>query len=165
VAQWHGMKFNTCIPCPPEPQRCSGGAGASGSEHAWQMLALLPPQRAQGPDPKLICFAEVTHVTFIHTPRPLAPKPSAQRPRLFPPRPLASKPSARRPRLFPPRPLAPKPSARRPRLFPPRPLAPKPSARRPRIFPPRPSPLPPSAPSTLSAPPLGPLASGTAAWL
>jgi hypothetical protein len=38
------------------------------------MLALLPPQRAQGPtDPKLICFAEVTHVTFIHTlgpPRP-----------------------------------------------------------------------------------------------
>ena len=109
--------FNTwCLlpSVPPETQRCSSGAGARGSEHAWQMLAQLPPQRAQGPRPKLIYFAEVTHVTFIHTPRPLAPKPLA---------------------------------------------------RRPRIFPPRPSPLPPSAPSTLFAPPLGPLASGTAAWL
>lgn len=47
--------FNTwCLlpSVPPETQRCSSGAGARGSEHAWQMLALLPPQRAQRPRPQ-----------------------------------------------------------------------------------------------------------------
>lgn len=29
-----------------------GSGGAGGCEHAWQMLALLPPQRAQRPRPQ-----------------------------------------------------------------------------------------------------------------
>ena len=58
IIMWHSgppvawNEVHVEVPCPPEPQRCSGGAGASGSEHAWQMLALLPPQRAQGPRPQ-----------------------------------------------------------------------------------------------------------------
>lgn len=85
--------FNTwCLlpSVPPETQRCSSGAGARGSEHAWQMLALLPPQRAQGPRPQtyLLCRGNARDI-YLHAP-PVGPQAIGAAASDFPASPLAS---------------------------------------------------------------------------